>query len=126
MVTALGGPRDVLSPRFKGLARAPVVVDLPAARSGVVARMDTRELGLVVIELGGGRLRADDPVDHRVGLSGIRPIGTRVTAGEPLLRVHAASREAAHRACARALGAIDIGARRARIAPLLIERIAGG
>jgi thymidine phosphorylase len=126
MVAALGGPCDVLSPRFKGLARAPVVVDLLAARSGVVAAMDTRELGLVVIDLGGGRLRADDPVDHRVGLSDIRPIGARVAAGEPLLRVHAASREAAHRASARALGAIKVGARSLRNAPLLIERIPGG
>jgi thymidine phosphorylase len=126
MVAALGGPRDVLSPRFKGLARAPVVIDLASPRDGVLTRMDTRELGLVVIELGGGRLRADDPIDHRVGLSAIRPIGARVKAGEPLLRVHAASREAARQACTRALGALKIGARSLRIAPLLIGRIAGG
>jgi thymidine phosphorylase len=126
MVTALGGPRDVLSVRFRGLPKAPVVMDVPAPRDGKVIRMNTRELGLVVIELGGGRLRADDAIDHRVGLASLRPLGAHVAAGEPLLRIHAASSEAARRASVRVLGAIELGARRVREAPLLVERIAGG
>jgi len=126
MVIALGGPRDVLAGRFAGLARARVVVDLPASRSGVIASMDTREIGLAVVDLGGGRRRASDAVDPAVGLSAVRPRGTRVDAGEPLLRVHAASRTAAAQACERLGSAISIAARATRAASPLIERMAGG
>jgi thymidine phosphorylase len=39
--------------------------------------------------LGGGRRTADDAIDFAVGLSGIKKIGDRVEADEPLLTVHA-------------------------------------
>jgi thymidine phosphorylase len=126
MVIALGGPRDVLAARFAGLARARVVVDLPAPRGGVIASMDTREIGLTVVDLGGGRRRASDAVDPAVGLSAVRARGARVAVGEPLLRVHAASRAAATAACERLGRAITIAARATRPASPLIERMAGG
>lgn len=126
MVAALGGPRDVLSARFAGLARARVVVDLKAARTGVIASMDTREIGLAVVDLGGGRRRASDAVDASVGLSHVLPVGTRVAAGDALLRVHAATRAAAEAACERIGRAIAIASRSARRTTPVIERIAGG
>ena len=60
MVAALGGPRNVLSPRFAGLPKARVVLPLPSPRAGVIAAMDTREIGLAVVALGGGRRIASD------------------------------------------------------------------
>jgi thymidine phosphorylase len=88
MVAALGGPRDVLS--VPGLAAAPVVVPVAAPHDGCVGPPDVRALGLVVVQLGGGRVRAGEAVDPRVGLSQLLPPGTRVSAGDPLARVHAA------------------------------------
>jgi thymidine phosphorylase len=126
MVCALGGPRDVLAARFAGLARARVVVELAAPRSGVLAAMDTRAVGLAVVDLGGGRCRTSDAVDLSVGLSDVRPRGARVVAGEPLLKVHAASRAAAAAACERLGRAITIAARAPRNVSPLIERMAGG
>lgn len=87
MVAALGGPRDVFAWQAPA---APLIRPLPAPRDGVLAAMDTRALGLVIVALGGGRARPGDPIDPRVGLSKVLPLGTRVRAGEPLLRVHAA------------------------------------
>lgn len=88
MVAALGGPRDVL--RAPGLQAAPVVVPVSAPDTGYVGAPDVRALGLVVVQLGGGRVRPGDPVDPRVGLSQLLPPGTRVARGDTLALVHAA------------------------------------
>jgi len=89
MVAGLGGPRDVLADAC--LPLAPVQRVVPAPRAGWLAAVDTRALGLAVVALGGGRWRPGQAVDARVGLSALRPLGSRVAAGEPLARVHAAS-----------------------------------
>jgi thymidine phosphorylase len=66
-----------------------------------VGAVDTRALGLVVLALGGGRRRADDSIDPRVGLADVLPPGATVHRGQPLLTVHAASADAADAALAR-------------------------
>ena len=106
MVAGLGGPRDVLADAQ--LPAAPVVLTLPAPRRGVLVAMDTRAIGLAVVALGGGRARASDVVDPRVGLSHIRPLGTALQAGEPLLQVHAATAADAEAACSALLTAMTI------------------
>jgi thymidine phosphorylase len=104
MIAGLGGPADVLARRGAGLPVARVQRDLAAGRDGVLAAIDTRAVGLAVVALGGGRRRADDRIDPRVGLTQVLPLGSRVQAGQPLLRVHAASADEARAALA-ALGA---------------------
>jgi thymidine phosphorylase len=125
-VVGLGGPTNLLSPRFAGLARAKVTQDVPAPRAGFVAAMDTRALGLVVVELGGGRRRASDAIDPRVGLSHVLALGMRVEAGQPLMRVHAATHAAAQAASAQVLAAITIADAAPRAKTLIVERIAAG
>jgi len=125
MVAGLGGPPDVLTDAR--LPTAPVVVDLPAPRDGLLVAMDTRAIGLAVVALGGGRRRADDPVDPRVGFDRVRPLGSLLRAGEPLLRVHAASAadaEAAGRAVLAALTLADASmADGGLAAPLILETL---
>ena len=106
MVAGMGGPRNVLADAQ--LPVAPVVVTLPAPRSGMLVATDTRAIGLAVVALGGGRAHASDVVDPRVGLSDICPLGTVLRAGEPLLRVHAASTADAEAACAAVLAAMTL------------------
>jgi thymidine phosphorylase len=109
MVAGLGGPRDVLAHGDTLLPRAPLQRPLPSPRDGVVAAMDTRAVGLAVIALGGGRARAGDAVDPRVGLSDVRAVGARVRRGEPLAVVHAASDDSAAAALHSLGEAIRIG-----------------
>jgi thymidine phosphorylase len=123
MVAALGGPRNVLAARFAGLPKARVVLPLPSPMDGVIAAADTREIGLAVVALGGGRRIASDVVDARVGLSHILPLGTCVRAGEPLMHVHASSRDAAHAAMARLAQAIRIAPQAPAQGPAVIERL---
>jgi thymidine phosphorylase len=122
MVAALGGPRDVLADA--GLPRAPVVVPVPAACAGVVACMDTRALGLAVVELGGGRRRGGDAVDPRVGLAGVAPVGEVVDRDSPLAWVHAADTGAAEAAAAAVARAIVVADQAPPAAPVVIEVVA--
>ncbi|KUZ29084.1 thymidine phosphorylase [Burkholderia territorii] len=98
MVAALGGPADLIEAPARHLARADVIVPVPSPTSGVVKRVDCRALGLAVVALGGGRTRAEDAIDHRVGLTALAEIGQRVEAGQPLGYVHARDDAAAARA----------------------------
>jgi thymidine phosphorylase len=121
MVAGLGGPADVLADAC--LPMAPVVLPVPAARGGVLAAMDTRALGLAVVALGGGRARAADAIDPRVGLAQVLPLGSLVQAGAPLLQVHAASLDAAQAARQAVLGAITIADAAPPPGPVVIETL---
>ena len=98
MVAALGGPADLLERFAEVLPRAPVIRDVAPASDGIVTAIDARALGVAVIELGGGRRRAADAIDHAVGFDRLAGLGAHLSADAPLGRVHAASVEAADRA----------------------------
>lgn len=97
MVHALGGPADFCDRPDAYLERAPASLHVPAPRDGYLASYDTRGLGLAVVELGGGRKRAADSIDHRVGINGFLALGTQVSKGEPIATVHAKNQEDAER-----------------------------
>ncbi|MCA2960538.1 MAG: thymidine phosphorylase, partial [Silvanigrellales bacterium] len=59
--------------------------------AGRVRKVNTRNLGLAILELGGGRKRVDDTIHPGVGLSGLKKRGEEVGPGEPLCYVHAAN-----------------------------------
>jgi pyrimidine-nucleoside phosphorylase len=71
------------------LPRAKLVCELPSPRSGYVAGLDAREVGLTSMLLGGGRAKNSDQVDHAVGIVLRAKIGDWVGKGEPLLTIHA-------------------------------------
>jgi len=123
MVAALGGPVDFVERADAYLPIAPVRRAVLATRSGHVCGTATREIGLLVVELGGGRRQASDAVDHRVGLSEVIALGRRIEVGEPLAVVHAADEASAAAACARLAGLIEIGEIASPIAPVLISRV---
>jgi thymidine phosphorylase len=116
----------VLSTRFAAQARAPVQLDVMAPSGGFVAAMDTRAIGLIVVALGGGRLRASDAVDPRVGLSSVLAIGTPVQAGTALARVHARNHLDAAAARDRLLAAITLRSKKPLVAPAVLWSSAPG
>jgi thymidine phosphorylase len=123
MVSALGGPADFVERPTHYLASAPVTLAVPAPRSGYVTGMATRDIGLAVVELGGGRRLASDNVDPRVGFSDFAQIGQAVQAGEPLAVVHAADEASAERARQALLALIHIGDAPPALAPVLVKYI---
>jgi thymidine phosphorylase len=123
MVRALGGPRDLLDRPWKHLERAPVCVPVLSTRAGVVGRIDTRQVGLAVVVLGGGRTRPQDAIDHAVGLSELLPVGTRVAVGDAFGLVHARTAADADRAATMVRDAYRLGRREPVDTPVVAERI---
>ncbi len=109
MVAALGGPRDFMERSDEYLAQAPVIEPCFAIAEGVVTSVDTRRVGVAVIDLGGGRQRTSDSVDHRVGFSDVCGIGAHVGPDAPIAMVHAASEEKAAQAHQALRHAITVG-----------------
>lgn len=110
MVSALGGPGDLLEASERHLGHAPVVLPVAAPHAGFVARIDCRALGLAVVGLGGGRRRSEDKIDYQVGLTELVELGQRVDAGQPLAVVHARDRQAAQSAASEIQAAYSFAA----------------
>ena len=69
--------------------KAKFIEVLKSERSGTLSRVHARMIGEASVELGAGRARKGDPVDHAVGLIIHRKVGDWVELGEPLFTIHA-------------------------------------
>lgn len=108
MVSALGGPADLIEKPQQYLASAPVVQDIVAPRSGYLNYHNTVGLGMAVVRLGGGRSHPSQQIDPAVGFSNILPTASKVQQGDVIAKVHAASKDAADVATQEYLGALDL------------------
>lgn len=107
MTEAQGGDATVLE-RITEVHRAPIIRDIPAPHTGRIAKLDAGAIGRATVLLGGGRAKASDSVDFAVGFSSIRKVGELVSAGEPLLRIHARSGVTLEQAKAMLAGALVV------------------
>ncbi|WP_342617831.1 thymidine phosphorylase [Rhodoferax sp. GW822-FHT02A01] len=126
MVHALGGPADFCERYTSYLSAAPVQQIVKAPRAGWVQAMQTRDIGLIVIALGGGRQRVIDRIDARVGLSNMVQLGQHVEVGDTLAVVHAADASAALEAQQNLLGLIEIGDQPVTPRSPMVERVGNG
>ena len=124
MVSALGGPTDFVEKCRTYLPTAPVQQAIHAPRAGWVGSMATRDIGLLVVDLGGGRHKASDAIDARVGFTEFVQVGQAVKAGDVLAIVHAADAGAANRARQTLPGLINITDTCPTELPPLITRLA--
>jgi pyrimidine-nucleoside phosphorylase len=88
LVQAQGGDIGMVDNPEK-LPRAALVETVNAPREGHIAALDAMIIGLTAVDLGAGRAKKDDPVDHSVGLILHKKIGESVRAGEALFTIHA-------------------------------------
>ena len=79
---------------------------------------------MAVVALGGGRLRADQSIDHAVGFSEIAGLGEEVGPERPIALLHARSEDTAARAEASLRAAFQVGEVAPEAFPLLYDRIA--
>ena len=121
MVAAQGGPRDLLDRPGAHLAEAPVVLAVTVPQ-GMVAGIDVAALGHAVVALGGGRVRAGEAIDPRVGLSELAKLGEAVGPDRPVALVHAADETAARIAADAIAAAYKLG-EGATPGPLIRERL---
>ena len=89
MIAALGGPINFIENTAKHLPKAAIVRPVHTSAPGVVQKIQTRDMGMAVVGLGGGRRVAKDHIDPSVGLSQIAGLGAWVDAHVPLAVIHA-------------------------------------
>ena len=120
MVSELGGPKNILD---ETLTTANVVKPVPAPHSGTITHIETREVGLAVVELGGGRKKASDTIDHTVGFTDVLGLGEKVDKGQPLAIVHAKNEDDANHIIALIQKAYRINDSNVEPSPTIIERL---
>ena len=120
MVSELGGPKNILD---ETLTTANVVKPVPAPHSGTITHIETREVGLGVVELGGGRKEASDTIDHTVGFTDVLGLGEKVDKGQPLAIVHANNEDEANHTFALIQKAYRINDSNVEPSPTIIERL---
>ncbi|HSW41831.1 MAG TPA: thymidine phosphorylase [Patescibacteria group bacterium] len=123
MVVALGGPADLLERPDAYLPLPEVTMPVLPARAGYVAAEDARAIGLAIVGMGGGRVRADQAIDHAVGFTRVAPVGAEVGPERPLCLVHARTAAQAEAAAAEFRAAVAIADEPPKPAPVVLERI---
>ncbi len=122
MVAELGGPADLVDVPSRHLPDAAVVAPIEPGSGGVVSSIDVRAVGIAIVNLGGGRAREDDRVDHGVGLTEVAGLGERVEpGGRPLALVHSRDEVSAARAADAVRAAYTLGDPPSRIPDPVIE-----
>ena len=93
MVAGLGGPSDFVENYDNHLIPAQIIRPVFANTSGFVTSMDARELGMTVVNMGGGRRVSTDSIDYAVGLTEMISIGDKVDTQTQIAMVHAQTEE---------------------------------
>lgn len=88
MVSALGGPNDLITSPYKYLPATTMKKPIVAKCSGVICSMDVREIGLSMVAIKAGRVKSTDPIDHAVGLTEFVQVGDSVSKGDTLAMAH--------------------------------------
>ncbi|MDQ0318547.1 thymidine phosphorylase [Pararhizobium capsulatum DSM 1112] len=123
MVHLLGGPHDFAEHSDRYLQKAPVVLPVELMHGGYLSSCDARGVGMAVIALGGGRTHADDIIDHRVGIGGLKPLGTKLEKGDVLAVVHAVDEVAAEAARERLLSLYTLTEEAPPARPIILAKI---
>ena len=122
LVTAQGGDARVIDD-YAPLPQAPVVRAVTAAEAGYVIDVDPMAIAQAAMLLGAGRGNATAPIDHAVGVAGLKKAGEAVLSGDRLCTVHARDDSRLETALALISAAFEIGPKRAEIPPLIDELI---
>jgi pyrimidine-nucleoside phosphorylase len=122
MITAQhGDPRVVRESDRLPCAR--VTARVTAPRDGYVQALDAMFVGRLVVQLGGGRTRAEQTIDPTVGVVLHKKPGDRVRRGEPIAELHLSARDQLRATRTALLAAYTIGPRRTKPPDLVLDVI---
>jgi pyrimidine-nucleoside phosphorylase len=117
LVEAQGGDVSYVDDPAR-LPSARLIDEVPAPRSGYLKWVDAREIGEASVDLGAGRAKKGDPIDHAVGILVQHKVGDRVGKGEILFSVHANDQAKLAAARARVLAAHQWSPQKVKPLPL--------
>ena len=122
LIEAQGGdPRVVDEPGR--LPQPKLIREVRADRSGVLTALDAEQVGLAAVELGAGRARKEDVVDHAAGLLLLKRVGDEVRTGDVLAELHAATESRLDAGEIRLLKAAVFGETPPDRKPLVLDRV---
>lgn len=101
--------------------RAKFISVVEAPRSGIISQIHARGVGEAAVDLGAGRAKKGDPIDHAVGFIIHKKVGDEVKKGEPMFEVHANDEARLAEARQRVLDAHQIGGAPVPPLPLFYE-----
>ncbi len=71
--------------------KAPIIEVIPSTQTGYLSQIHARIVGETAVDLGAGRAKKDDQIDHAVGIEILREVGDYIKEGDDLFILHAAS-----------------------------------
>lgn len=86
LLKAQGGDARVVDD-YSLLPMAEIRTLVKAPKSGFIKSFDNKAIGLLLIELGGGRREKTDKIDHAVGFTFHKKIGDQVAKGDPIMTI---------------------------------------
>ena len=92
--------------------KAPIIAPVLCEKNGYVKSLDAEKVGKAGLELGIGRIKKEDSIDHRVGIVFEKKIGDKVKKGDILAYVHANSPEKANECVNSILSSYKIGSKK--------------
>lgn len=88
LVQAQGGDVSMVDHPEK-LPRAKLIEEVYASQEGYLSAINAREVGETSVDLGAGRVKKGDPIDHAVGIVIHHKVGDFVRKGDLLFTIHA-------------------------------------
>lgn len=87
MIKRQGGNEKVIDD-YSLLPAAEMHTVISAPKAGYITKMKAEEVGLHVVNLGGGRHKSTDKIDFGVGLTFHKKVGDKIKKDEPILTIH--------------------------------------
>ena len=123
MVSGLGGPADFVDRYDLYLPGATIIKPVFMPAEGYLSAMDTRAVGMTVVQLGGGRKVAADAIDYSVGLSDICRIGDLIDPSQPIAMLHADSEASWNQAADMLRSALTISDQKPEQHPMVYQQL---
>ena len=109
MISELGGANDFFEKPKNYLTPSNIQKNICCKKSGYVKKINTKNLGNILILLGGGRQKVDDDIDFSVGMKLLIELGTYVEKNQPICTLYARDQESFNIAEKEIIESFEIG-----------------
>ena len=109
MISELGGANDFFEKPKNYLTPSNIKKNICCKKSGYVKKINTKNLGNILILLGGGRQKVEDDIDFSVGMKLLIELDTYVEKNQPICTLYARDEESLNIAEKEIIESFEIG-----------------
>ncbi len=109
MISELGGANDFFEKPKNYLTPSNIQKNICCKKSGYVKKINTKNLGNILILLGGGRQKVEDDIDFSVGMKLLIELDTYVEKNQPICTLYARDEESFNIAEKEIIESFEIG-----------------